>query len=224
MRRASGRLAVGIVLALLGFLVVLQLHSQAADQGLAAVSIQDLTELVANVTARNNQLREEIATLEAQHRTLSTAVQNGDTSTVGIRNDLTHVLAWSGAVGVTGAGVRVSVHGAVPAHGINDLINELRNAGAEAISIGGVRLVDGVVVDGAPGSLSVGGLPLADPAIVLAVGQPETLAGSLSRAGGLIAQMTVRYPEASVNVDGLDLVTIPPTHRDLSPVLGKPRL
>ncbi len=224
MRRASGRLAVGIVLALLGFLVVVQLHSQAADQGLAAVSIQDLTELVANVTARNNQLREEIATLEAQHRTLSTAVQNGDTSTVGIRSDLTHVLAWSGTVGVTGAGVRVSVHGALPAPAINDLINELRNAGAEAISIGGVRLAAGVVVAGTPGLLSVGGLPLADPAIVLAVGQPETLAGSLSRAGGLIAQMTVRYPEASVNVDSVDLVTIPPTDRDLSPVLGKPRL
>ena len=224
MRRASGRLAVGIVLAVLGFLVVVQLHTQAVDQGLSALSIQDLTELVANVTARNNQLREEIATLEAQHRTLSTAVQNGDTSTVGIRNDLTHVLAWSGAMGVTGAGVRVSVHGVVPAVAVNGLINELRNAGAEAISIGGVRLVAGVVVDGMPGSLSVGGVPLADPAIVLAVGQPETLAGSLSRAVGLVAQMTARYPDASVNVDSLDLVTIPPTDRDLSPVLGRPRL
>jgi uncharacterized protein YlxW (UPF0749 family) len=224
MRRRSGRLAVGIVLAVLGFLVVVQLHSQATDQGLSALSVQDLTELVANVTARNNQLRQEIATLDEQHRTLTAAVQNGDTSTVGIRGDLTHVLAWSGAMGVSGAGVRVSVRGSVPADAIDSLINELRNAGAEAISIDGVRLVPGVAVDGGAGSLTLVGVPLSDPVIVLAVGQSETLAGSLSRAGGLIAQLTARYPDAAVTVDGLDLVTVPATTRDLTPTLGKPRL
>jgi uncharacterized protein YlxW (UPF0749 family) len=224
MRRASGRLAVAIVLAVLGFLVVVQLHSQATDQGLAALSVQDLTELVANLTARNNQLRQEIATLDDQHRTLASALQNGDTSTTGIRNDLSHILAWSGALGVRGAGVEVSVRGAIPADALNGLINELRNAGAEAISVGGVRLVPGVVVDGDPGSLSVVGVPLADPAILLAVGQPETLAGSLSRAGGLIAQMAARYPDAVVTVVSLDLVDVPATDRDLSPVLGTPRL
>jgi uncharacterized protein YlxW (UPF0749 family) len=224
MRRRSGKLAVGIVLAVLGFLVVAQLRSQATDQGLSALSIQDLTELVANVTARNNQLRQEIATLEDQHRSLTQAVQNGDTSTVGIRNDLTHVLAWSGVVGVRGAGVRVTLTGAVPADAVNHLVNELRNAGAEAISIAGVRLVPGVVVEGTPGSLSVVGVPLANPAILLAVGQKETLAGSLSRAGGLIAQLAARYPDATITVDGLDLVTVPPTNRDLAPTLGKPRL
>ena len=224
MRRTTGRLAVGIVLALLGFLVVAQAHSQAANQGLTALSVQDLTELVANVTARNNQLRLEIATLDDQHRALTQAVQNGDTSTTGIRNDLSHVLAWSGDLGVRGEGVRVSVHGPVPAGAINGLINELRNASAEAISIGGVRLVPGVVVDGVPGSLSVVGVPLADPAVVLAVGQPDTLAGSLSRAGGLVAQVAARYPDAAVTVDSLDLVIVPPTDRDLTPTLGKPKL
>ena len=87
-----------------------------------------------------------------------------------------------------------------------------------------MRLVPGVVVEGVPGTLSVVGVPLADPAVLLAVGQPETLAGSLSRAGGLVAQLTARYPAAAVTVDGLDLVVVPPTDRDLSPVLGKPRL
>ena len=58
MRRTSGPLAIGIVLTLLGFLVVAQLRSQALDQGLAALSVQELTELVANVTTRNNQLRD----------------------------------------------------------------------------------------------------------------------------------------------------------------------
>ena len=67
MRQRSARIAVGAVLCVLGFLVVVQLKSQAADQGLNGLSVQELTELVANLTTRNNQLREEIRALDAQH-------------------------------------------------------------------------------------------------------------------------------------------------------------
>lgn len=224
MRRASGRLAVGIVLAVLGFLVVAQLRSQATDQALSSLSVQDLTELVANVTARNNQLRDEVRTLEGQRATVAATVQRGDSSAVAIRNDLNHLLAWSGAMGVTGAGVRVTVDGPLPADALNSLLNELRNAGAEAISIGGARVVAGVVVGGAPGSLTVGGVPLPGPVELLAVGQPETLAGSLTRAGGPIAQLAARYPEVTVTVEGQDLVLVPATGRELAPTLGRPRL
>jgi uncharacterized protein YlxW (UPF0749 family) len=224
MRRTSGRVAIGIVLTLLGFLVVAQLRSQALDQGLASLSIQDLTELVANVTAQNNQLRTEIQTLEAQRQSVAAAVQRGDTSASGIRSDLSHILAWSGAAGVTGAGVSVTVDGSLPDVAVNDLINELRNAGAEAISINGVRLVPGVVPSGPAGSLTLDGVAVTDPVRLLAVGQPETLAGSLTRAGGPIAQLAAQYPDVTVRVQGQDLVIVPPTDRNLLPTLGKPRL
>jgi uncharacterized protein YlxW (UPF0749 family) len=224
MRRATSRMAIGVVLVLLGFLVVVQLRSQALDQGLASLSISDLTELVANVTAQNNELRTEIQTLEAQRQSVAAAVQRGDTSASGIRSDLNHILAWSGAIGVTGAGVSVTVDGSLPDDAMNDLVNELRNAGAEAIAVNGVRLVPGVVLSGPAGSLTVGGIPLAEPVQLVAVGQPETLAGSLTRAGGPIAQLAALFPEVTVRVQGQDLVTIPPTDRSLSPTLGKPRL
>jgi len=224
MRRSSGRLAVGAVLLILGFLVVAQLRSQAADQGLAGLSVQELTELVANVTTRNNQLREEIQSLARQRESVGTAVQHGDTSLVQIRSDLNRVLGWSGALGVTGAGVRVSVDGALAGDAVEQLLNELRNAGAEAISIGGIRIVPGVVVAGPPDALTVAGNPWSGPLEILAIGHPEALAGSLARAGGPIAQLAVRYPEVTVTVNDADLLKIPPTDRDLAPVLGHPRL
>ena len=130
MRRNSGRLAVAAVLALLGFLVVVQARSQAQDQGLAQTSVQDLTELVANVTARNNQLRVEVQALHQQQQTLSNSVQRGDSSVSQMRGDLSHILAWSGALGVTGAGVQVTVTGDLPPGAVGQLLNELRNAGA----------------------------------------------------------------------------------------------
>lgn len=224
MRRASGRLAMTAVLLILGFLVVVQLRSQAADQGLAALSVQELTELVANVTTRNNQLRDEIRSLEQQRGAVAAAVARGDTSAVQIRSDLNRILGWSGALGVSGAGVRVVVEGPLPGDAVEQLLNELRNAGAEAMSIGAIRIVPGVVASGPASSLMVAGIPLSDPLEILAIGQPESLAGSLARAGGPIAQLSARFPDVGITVNDADIVGIPPTDRDLSPVLGQPRL
>ncbi len=224
MRRTSGRLAVGLVLFLLGFLVVAQLRSQATDQGLSALSVQDLTELVANVTTRNNELRDEIRSLEFQRDTVASAVERGGTSATQIRADLNRIEGWSGLAGVTGSGILVTISGPVPGDAIEDLLNELRNAGAEAISIADIRVVPGVVANGPIGDVDAAGVLLHDPIRLIAVGQPQTLAGSLTRAGGPIAQLSARFPDATITVTAQDLVSVPASKRNLSPVLGQPRL
>ena len=114
MRRASGRLTVSLVLMLLGLLVVAQLQSQATAPALAGLSAQDLTVLVANLTTRNNELRDEISSLQVQRASVAAAVQRGDTSAVQIRSDLSRIEAWSGVLPVTGAGVRVLIAGSIP--------------------------------------------------------------------------------------------------------------
>ncbi len=224
MRERSGRIAMTGVLLLLGFFVVVQLRSQAAGVGLNGLSVQELGELVGNLTTRNDQLREEIRTLERQRETLAASVARGDTSAGQVRSDLLRILGWSGALGVRGPGVRVSIEGPLPGDAVEQLVNELRNAGAEAISIGTIRVVPGVVVSGPAGNLVVTGIPLADPVELLAVGSPETLSGSLSRAGGQIALLAGRHPDVVITVTSEDLLTLPPTDRDLAPQLGRPRL
>ncbi len=222
--RATGRVALTTVLLLLGFLVVVQLNSQSANNTLNNLTVQELGELVGNLTTRNDQLRQEVATLQRQRDGVAGAVERGDTSAAQIRSDLGRVLAWSGALGVSGSGVRVTVTGDLPGPAVEELLNELRNAGAEAISLGAIRVVPGVVVSGPAGSLMATGIPLSGPLEILAVGQSDTLAGSLTRSGGPIAQLGARYPDVLINVSAADLVEVPPTDRDLAPVLGRPRL
>ncbi len=125
---------------------------------------------------------------------------------------------------MTGAGVRVSVAGPLPGDALDQLLNELRNAGAEAIAVGGTRIVAGDVPTGPGGAVLVGDAPVADPIELVAVGQPQTLAGSLTRAGGPIAQLAARYPDVVITVSAEDLVVLPATDRSLTPVLGRPRL
>ena len=103
------------------------------------------------------------------------------------------------------------------------LVNELRNGGAEAISIGGVRVVGRTVVAGAEGSLSLESTELGPRIEILAIGNPAALTGGLTRAGGLVAQLQARYAEVLVEVTPLDSVTVPATDRSLAPVNGVPR-
>ena len=69
MHRRSSQLTIAAVALVLGVLVVIQLRSEAGNSGLAQLSAQDLTVLVANLNGRNDQLRRESSTLEAEFAT-----------------------------------------------------------------------------------------------------------------------------------------------------------
>jgi uncharacterized protein YlxW (UPF0749 family) len=70
----------------------------------------------------------------------------------------------------------------------------------------------------------VTGIPLSDPIELLAIGHPDVLSGSLTRAGGPIAQFAARYPDVTITVVSADRLELPPTDRDLDPKLGRPRI
>ncbi len=171
MRQPRSQLAIAAVALLLGLLVVIQLRAQQAGTGLATQSSQDLTLLVANLNTRNDQLRGEAADLQRQLDAITAATARGETSVGQLRGDLERIRTWAGLEPATGPGIRVAVYGGVPASAISDLLNELRNAGAEAISIGGVRVVAGTVVGGPDGSLSVENTALGPRVEVLAIPQ-----------------------------------------------------
>ena len=141
-------------------------------------SAQELTVLVANLSTRNDQLRDEISTLEAQATDLSQGQTRGDSSVDAVRSDLARVKAWIGLAPVRGPGVEVTVAGPLPGDGVEDLLNELRNAGAEAIAVEDTRIVPGAVVAGASGSLTLGDQALGNPLHIRAIGTQIELRNS----------------------------------------------
>ena len=220
----QAHLAITGVAVILGILVVGQLRGQSNVPGLSALSAQELTLLIANLNDHNDQLRDEVATLDQQATALEAATANGQTTVGSLRTDLARIRAWSGAIGMTGPGIVISVRGPIAGDGIEDLLNELGNAGAEAIVIADVRLVPGVVVAGPPGGLSVENTALGDVFEIRAIGSPEILLGTLTRAGGIVSQLGVAYPDARISVTPLDTVAVPASDRTLIPGHGRPRL
>ncbi len=222
--RPGRHLAVGILAAALGLLVVGQFRGQTGVPGLAGLSAQDLTQLIANLNERNEQLRTEVADLSRQEARLAAANAAGVTTVGQLRSDLRGIRAWAGLTAVTGQGVTITIRGPIGGDGVEDLLNELRNAGAEAIAVGPVRLVPGVVVAGAPGALSVENEPLGTAFEVHAIGSPEILTGTLTRAGGVIAQIATTFPDAIVTVTPTNRLELPASGRSLRPVYARPRL
>jgi uncharacterized protein YlxW (UPF0749 family) len=224
MNRWRNQLSLAIVAFLLGALVVVQLRSQAAGNGLDTLTTTELTVLVGNLNTRNDQLRAEIATTQAELAALQASDARGDTSVGQLQVDLARVRAWTGLDPVMGPGVRITVTGGLHAGSVQDLVNELRNAGAEAIAVDDVRVEPNSIVDGPVGGLLIESTHLGDPFEVSAIGNPNSLTGSLTRAGGIIAQLAATDPAAQLIVTPVDTLRLPATTQNLSPAHGKPRL
>jgi uncharacterized protein YlxW (UPF0749 family) len=225
MRDLRSQLAIAAVAFLLGLLVVVQLRSQTGGSALQALSTQDLTTLVANLNSQNDRLRSEVGSLQDQLAELKANHAAGATSIDQIQSDLARIRAWTGLDPVSGRGVTITISGQIEPTSVEDLLNELRNAGAEAIAIEDIRVVARTTVSGLPGSLDVDGFVLGDPFRIRAIGKPETLVGSLTRAGGIIAQLAATAPSATVEAQPTDApILLPATRRNLVPDHGHPRL
>jgi uncharacterized protein YlxW (UPF0749 family) len=224
LRSRRNQLSLAVVAAILGLLVVVQLNAQGTGNGLDALSAPELTDLVANLNTRNDQLRTEVATTQAQLDALNAAQARGDTSLGQLQSDLARVQGWSGLLPVSGPGVMITISGPLPGSAADDLLNELRNAGSEALEVGGVRVVPESVIAGDPDALSIEDTALGDPFEVDAVGNAETLTGSLTRAGGIIAVLKATFPQVQVTVTPVGRLDLPASQRDLVPSHGSPRL
>ena len=224
MHQRRNQLTIAAVAFILGLLVIVQLRTQASGAAFAGLSSQDLTVLVANLNDRNDQLRREIATLQGDLTTLTQNTERGDASIDELRADLRRVRLYAGIDAATGPGVVIAVRGPIDGAGVEDLVNELRNAGAEAIAVSGVRVVPGVVVTGAAGRPTIDGRRLDDPFELVAIGPPDKLTGSLTRSGGIIAQLAATQPDVVVEATPVDHLDVPATDRDLVPANGRPLL
>lgn len=78
-----------------------------------------------------------------------------------------------------------------------EVINALNNAGAEAISVNGQRVIQTTAITCEGNVIKINGQRISSPFIIKAIGSPGLLYGSLNMAGGYLYWMK----EEGVNVD-----------------------
>lgn len=91
------------------------------------------------------------------------------------------------------------------------LINELRNAGAEAIELGTVRAVTSTYVVDTVDGIECDGTKISFPVTVKAIGDASALQNALQISGGVGSRLRVQFG-ATLNVSSSDNVEINSTH------------
>ncbi len=127
-----------------------------------------------------------------------------------VRREIEKYSIIAGNVGIEGPGVGVLIDKNMEALWFTDLVNELYTAGAEAVSINGIRLTDeNVGFFNMPNrQVLLGGDILSAPYEILAIGDAEGLYDALTLKGGLVSRINQFLPEHQVTVEKLDDVKI----------------
>jgi uncharacterized protein YlxW (UPF0749 family) len=173
----SQRLVIFSLIAIgLGFLIVVQLRSQAAvARTLAAQDDTSVALLINDLNRANNQLLQQSAALAEQQTQLHQALTSGGADSKALSKELTTLRELNGAVAVHGPGLEIRIQGPVMDFELQDALNNLRNAGAEAISLNGYRIVGSTPVVSRGDILMIAGHAVGTPLVLLVIGDAEQL-------------------------------------------------
>ena len=191
-RPSRGQLVSAVLLALLGLAGTLQVRDNGAEDDLSGARQADLIALINSLTLATERARADIDQLSTTRDDLLGTAEEGTAALEAARKQEEVWSILAGTVPVEGPGVRVEVEAAGQV-GTDQIVNglqELRDAGAEAIELNDrVRVAASTAVSGTPGQdgIVVDGVPLSPPYVIDAIGDPQTLASALDFFGGFIS-------------------------------------
>jgi len=185
---------VALVAALVGFLLVGQARGQQRfSQRLQAESEGDLTRILASLNATADQQNDEIATLKLQLQALKDTSQRNSAAEQAARQQLDDLEVLAGTVPVHGPGVVVTIDDperSLAYDSLIDTVEELRDAGAEAIAINQRRVSATTAFAEANDAITIDGSAWQAPYIVTAIGQASTLESGLEIPGGAVDSLS----------------------------------
>ena len=202
MRTNSGAIWASVIALFLGFAAVTQVHSQDVfSRSLNLETPSSLTTLIANLSETNNELRAEIFDLRRDADNAQNEVASGRGTLTEGQRQLQQLRVFSAESAVAGPGIVIRIEGAFDERAMSDLVNELRNAGAEAIGINEMRVGPRSFFTGTPDhAIAVDGRPLRGPWIVRAIGAEDVVFVAMTRTGGIIGQFELIYRSTRFDV------------------------
>jgi uncharacterized protein YlxW (UPF0749 family) len=210
-RTNAGGLAATLVALFLGLLAVTQVRAQDVyTRSLQLETPSSLTTVIANLAERNNALRDEIFDLRIRTESAREDAASGKGSLTEAQRQLAQLEVFAARTAVRGQGISVRIDGTFDDRALSDLVNELRNAGAEAIAVNAVRVGPrswfGMSVDR---SLTVDATAIRGPWTVTAIGAPEVMYVAMTRTGGIVGQFELIYRSTRFGVSRESTLDLP---------------
>jgi len=204
LRVTPRQVVIGLLFASLGFVAVAA--AQGADAGglLETAREDEVVRVLDDLAERQARLQAEQRALEAARDRLLSGSEEQRLEAAQTRADALGILA--GTAPAVGPGLRIRIgdpEDQIEPILILDAVQELRDAGAEAMQLGPVRVVASTWF--APGidglGVSVSGTALAPPYELLVIGDPDTMATALEIPGGVADRVRTAGGTISVTPD-----------------------
>ncbi|MDO4481437.1 MAG: DUF881 domain-containing protein [Bacillota bacterium] len=224
-KKISGYILVCVLTMAIGFLIVLQIKTT-AQTGNYAGGMISLAQAQASAAELNKvkyekeALLEELKSLEDQVKEYENSATDENSILQEKNREIEKYRMASGVTDVTGKGVSVFIDDPQAQPGVKQesiitynyelllvLVNKMREAEAEAISINGQRITAYTEISLAGNNININGVATAPPYEVKAIGNPTTLESTLSIRYGILYSMQNEYglhvsltPEEEVHI------------------------
>lgn len=220
-RATKANLLATLLAVLLGFAIATTVR-QTELAGLENLREDELVRILDTVTKDGDRLAEEVRTLEGQKERLGSGTADEEARRAAEQR-LNNLGILSGTMKATGPGIVLTIQdpqGGVTAPLLLDTLQELRDAGAEAVQINDVRVVASTYFTDSEGGISVSGRPVKAPYVFTAIGDSTTLASAMAIPGGVSETVRSKSGEAVVRIaDRVEITALQPVS---SPEYARP--
>jgi uncharacterized protein YlxW (UPF0749 family) len=216
-RPSRGQAIVAVVLGLVAFLAVVQVRVIRADDGYANARREDLIAILDGLGQSTRRLESEIADLQDRKRDLSSGADRAATARRQAEEQVKVLGILAGTVPAQGPGVRITLDDPerkITSSNLLDAIEELRDAGAEAMQINGtVRVVASTdLVDDGAGAVRIDGERVGAPYVIEAIGDSHNLSEAARFPGGLVSEVEGPQVNGKATVSMVSTVHITALH------------
>lgn len=206
----KANIIIAFVFAVLGFMLTVQFKTTERQRNIRIERVEELSERLRIVEAEKNQVQKELADLRKNSGHLMSDAE------------LERLNLLAGTTEVYGPGLEITLDDSTSTKKLGEnpnlyivhdedllrILNELRAAGAEAISVNGQRIGAMSELRCAGPTVSINNVRSAPPYNIKAIGDPKTMASALRLRGGVVD--TFGFWGITVKIMESEKVVIPP--------------
>ncbi|MGH8901307.1 MAG: DUF881 domain-containing protein [Egibacteraceae bacterium] len=196
---------------MVGFLLVAQVRTtEGLRDRLATEREEDLARILAGLSRESDRLQSELIEGRLTLAAVRDSAQSDELALATLQRRLDDLRILAGVVPTEGEGIELVVRDPDRLLGqdqLVDTVQELRDAGAEAIAVNGVRLIASSAFATHQARLLADGHPLHVPYRIAAIGPAETMAKALAIPGGAVDTLE-SVPRVAVTMQAKDRLAV----------------
>lgn len=219
------QLIIAIICGIIGLLLTTQLKiQQNTTNQLNTQSEQDLGQIIRELTNEINTLQRDIADSTIQLYKYNQTVTDKKTILDEAVKNLQTLKISAGSINVQGPGIIIQLDdkkNILNNYDLFDVIQELKSAGAEAISINDKQIASSAAFKMSGNNILVDNKKLSPPYYIRSIGNPETLYQAINLLGGIRDALS-SFEGVSLKVNKENNLVIPSVEKQIKYKFAKP--